>query len=132
MFTPDLDFLAPQQRRLWRVLSEVPDDFVLYGGTALTLRLGHRKSVDFDFFANRRFEPGALEREISWLQGAVRQQSAPNSLVVLVDRGGPVNVSFFGGLSLRRVHDPETAKVVDVTALPVVEPLRGGLVPDRR
>jgi hypothetical protein len=24
--------------------------FVLYGGTAIALRLGHRSSVDFDFF----------------------------------------------------------------------------------
>ncbi len=88
----------------------MPDDFVLYGGTALALRLRHRRSVDFDFFANRRFEPGAIEREIPWLQDAVRQQSAPNTLVALADRGGPIKVSFFGGLSLRRVHDPELAK----------------------
>jgi hypothetical protein len=26
---------------------------VLYGGTAITLHLGHRESVDFDFFGNR-------------------------------------------------------------------------------
>ncbi|WP_373321508.1 nucleotidyl transferase AbiEii/AbiGii toxin family protein [Rivihabitans pingtungensis] len=27
--------------------------FVLYGGTAIALRLGHRESVDFDFFSDR-------------------------------------------------------------------------------
>jgi hypothetical protein len=28
-----------------------PDHFTLYEGTALALRLGHRQSVDFDFFS---------------------------------------------------------------------------------
>jgi hypothetical protein len=27
--------------------------FVLYGGAAIALRLGHRQSVDFDFFSSR-------------------------------------------------------------------------------
>ena len=37
-------------RALWPDLAEVPHSFVLYGGTALALRLGHRISEDFDFF----------------------------------------------------------------------------------
>lgn len=37
---------------------------VLYGGTAIALRLGHRVCVDFDFFHERR-----IARE--WLQGAL-------------------------------------------------------------
>jgi predicted nucleotidyltransferase len=32
-------------------------DFILVGGTALSLQLGHRKSVDIDLFASRRFDP---------------------------------------------------------------------------
>lgn len=35
-----LDVLPPSQRRLWEELSQVPKEFVLYGGTALALRLG--------------------------------------------------------------------------------------------
>ena len=49
-FTPRLDILPPSQRRLWDELSAVPVEFVLYGGTAIALHLGHRESVDFDFF----------------------------------------------------------------------------------
>jgi len=49
-FTPRLDILPPSQRRLWDELSAVPEEFVLYGGTAIALHLGHRESVDFDFF----------------------------------------------------------------------------------
>jgi hypothetical protein len=34
--------------------------FYLAGGTALALHLGHRRSVDLDFFTPERFEDGAL------------------------------------------------------------------------
>ena len=50
-FTPRLDILPPPQRRLWDELAAIPPEFVLYGGTAIALHLGHRQSVDFDFLA---------------------------------------------------------------------------------
>ncbi len=102
-----LDILPAPQRALWRELAAVPPDFVLYGGTALALRLGHRQSEDFDFFSNQSFQPDELERRIPFLEGSTRLQSSPNTLVSFVDRDGPVKVSFFGGLTLRRVQDPE-------------------------
>lgn len=110
MLEPRLDQLPPFQRSLWPELSEVPAGFVLYGGTALALRLGHRLSEDFDLFANRPFHPDDLEREIPFLRGSVRFQSSPNTLVSRVERpAGAAKVSFFGGLPLHRVEDPEAA-----------------------
>jgi hypothetical protein len=44
--------LPPPQLKLWPELGATPESFTLYGGTALTLHLGHRTSVDFDFFSN--------------------------------------------------------------------------------
>lgn len=107
MLIPRLDVLPPPQRALWPELTGIPPGFVLYGGTALALRLGHRTSEDFDFFSNESFRPDDLERRVDLLTGAPRLQSSPNTLVVQVDRNGPVKLSFFGGLSLKRVHDPE-------------------------
>lgn len=49
---PRIDILPEAQKILWPMLKEVPKDFVLYGGTAVALRYGHRKSVDFDFFSS--------------------------------------------------------------------------------
>ncbi|RPI20662.1 MAG: hypothetical protein EHM61_26585 [Acidobacteria bacterium] len=85
----------------------MPSDFVLYGGTALALRLGHRISVDYDFFSNRDFLPQEIESGLAFLAGARRVQSRPNTLTLLVERGAPVRVSFFGGVRMRRVADPE-------------------------
>jgi Nucleotidyl transferase AbiEii toxin, Type IV TA system len=35
-------------------------DFVLVGGTALSLQLGHRKSIDIDLFSNNAFDAKAI------------------------------------------------------------------------
>ena len=107
---PRLDTLPPPQRRLWLELRATPGRFVLYGGTAIALRLAHRESEDFDFFSSEPLESDALMTGIPYLTGATVVQQAPDTLTCVVDRGGPVRVSFFGGLSLNRVESPQAAE----------------------
>src|SRR3989344_6014168 len=40
----------------------IPSDFYLVGGTALALQIGHRISVDFDFFNSKSIPPDFLFR----------------------------------------------------------------------
>lgn len=68
-FKPRLDILPSAQQRLWPELSETPEEFTLYGGTAIALRLGHRPSLDFDFFASTPFIPSALLQKVPYLKG---------------------------------------------------------------
>jgi len=103
VFSPRLDILPPAQRRLWPELSQNPEDFTLYGGSAIALRLGHRHSLDFDFFASQPFAPNDLIRKIPYLRGATVRQAAPDTLTVTVERDGPAQISFFGGLDLGQV-----------------------------
>jgi len=105
-----LDILPPSQRRLWDELMDVPEAFTLYGGTAIALQLGHRESVDFDFFAFKTFQTGEVFTNVPFLQGAEIIQQADNTLTCLVDRGGPVQVSFFGVPNLSPIQDPLTAQ----------------------
>jgi hypothetical protein len=109
-FQPRLDILPPAQRTLWTELDATPDHFTLYGGTALALRLGHRQSVDFDFFSHAAFDPEALAGELSFLAGAERVQVAGYTLTCRVERGGPVLVSFFGNLSLGEAAPRDNAE----------------------
>jgi hypothetical protein len=102
--------LPAPQRALWPELGATPDAFTLYGGTALVLRLGHRTSIDFDFFSNASFDPDQLAPRVPYLRDAERIQVAPDTLTCRVDRGGPVLVSFFGGLGLGRVAAPEPVR----------------------
>ncbi|ABL66069.1 nucleotidyl transferase AbiEii/AbiGii toxin family protein [Chlorobium phaeobacteroides] len=102
--------LPPSQLRLWPELDATPETFTLYGGTALALRFGHRVSVDFDFFSNKPFDPDELVDTLFYLKGAERLQVGPNTLTCRVDRGGPVLLSFFGGLGLGQVEAPDQAQ----------------------
>lgn len=110
VFRPRLDVLPAAQQRLWPELSETPRHFTLYGGTAIALRLGHRASVDFDFFSHEAFEPGSLSTLVPYLRGAVIRQSEANTLTVTVTRGGPVQLSFFGGLRIGKVAPENLAE----------------------
>ncbi len=101
--SPYLEILPAAQRLLWVELSAVPDEFTLYGGTALALHLGHRNSVDFDFFGSRTIDLETLENEIPFLAGAEIIQREKNTLSAIVDRGAPVKVSFFGVPKLPRL-----------------------------
>jgi hypothetical protein len=92
---------------LWPELSQIPEQFVLYGGTAIALRVGGRQSVDFDFFTSQSVSADVLGRSLAFLNGAKLIQSEPNTASFTVDRGGGVKVSFFGGLTIGRVGRPE-------------------------
>jgi hypothetical protein len=105
-FAPKLASLPEAQRAVWLELKPLSPRFVLYGGTALALRLGHRQSEDFDFFADAPLNPDELLNSLSLLKGATVRQKAANTLTVTVHRPQAVKISFFG-LSLRRVGDPE-------------------------
>lgn len=108
-FSPHLEVLPSAQRNLWAELRAVPDEFVLYGGTALALHLGHRDSVDFDFFGSRPLDLGRLEAGIPFLAGARIVQREKNTLSAIIDRGGRVKVSFFGVPLLPRLFPPHIA-----------------------
>ena len=108
-FAPRLEILPPPQRRLWDELGATPSEFVLYGGTAIALYLGHRHSVDFDFFGDRPLDANNLTLALPYLNGAAIIQREPNTLSCIVERGGPVKMSFFGVPRLRRLRDPLVA-----------------------
>jgi hypothetical protein len=109
VFTPRLDILPPAQRRLWDELHDLPPWFVLYGGTAIALHLGHRQSIDFDFFADRPLDEERLLLSLPFLAKATVTQREPNTLGCSVDRGGPVKLSFFGVPRLPRLRPPHIA-----------------------
>jgi hypothetical protein len=109
-FAPHLSILPEAQRRLWVELGDTPDEFVLYGGTAIALHLGHRHSVDFDFFADCHIDPVDLYKRLAYLKGARLVRQEPDTLTCLVDRGDPVSVSFFGLPNLNRLRPPHVAR----------------------
>jgi Nucleotidyl transferase AbiEii toxin, Type IV TA system len=103
---PHLEILPPAQHQLWHELNQVPAEFTLYGGTAIALHLGHRQSVDFDFFGSRPFDPAKLQASIPFLAKARVLQHEKNTLTVTLNRESQVVVSFFGVPNLPRLVSP--------------------------
>ena len=69
--------------------------FYLAGGTALALYLGHRDSIDFDFFTSTDFDSPTLMEELRTIfQGSKIEEkmSQLNTLTLKIDE---VDVSFF-------------------------------------
>jgi hypothetical protein len=109
---PNFARLPPAQRQLWPELRpSVERGFVLYGGTAISLHLGHRRSIDFDFFHDQALAQDDIRAAFAFMRRATTLQESKDTLVVRVPgsaQGGRdnVKVSFFGGLSFGRVADP--------------------------
>jgi hypothetical protein len=106
MLTPRLDILSASQRLLWPELKATPPEFTLYGGTAIALRLGHRASIDFDFFGRRSFDPDRLLATVPYLAASRILQREENTLTCQVKRGGPVLLWFFGLPNIRPIEEP--------------------------
>lgn len=64
------------------------DHFYLAGGTALALQLGHRDSIDFDFFTENEIDTKALFekcKDIFKGHSVVKVQEEKNTLGLLID-----------------------------------------------
>lgn len=109
VFTPKLDRLPGPQRKIWPELRAVARlGFVLYGGTGITLRLGHRASVDFDFFTDKALDRRALQRALPVLSGSLILQDEVDTVSALVRVAKTkVKISFFAGLRIGRVGKPD-------------------------
>jgi hypothetical protein len=107
-FDPKTEILPEPQQEIWPLLAPAPGlSFVLYGGTAVALHLGHRQSVDFDFFRSEPLDKKKLADSFEFIRDAQTIQEDENTLVVIAQMpSGPVKVSFFGGLSIGRVNEP--------------------------
>ncbi len=111
-FEPRLSILPDAQKRLWRSLTAAPSlGFVLYGGTAIALRLGHRPSVDFDFFSDLPLNKAEIAAAFPFMARSQLLQDQPNTLTVNVpDVINPeeyVKISFFGGIGFGRYSSPD-------------------------
>ena len=99
-----LEILPKPQKEFWDELAgAIPAQFVLYGGTAVALRLGHRHSVDFDFFSDQSLGADRLLAAMPSLKPATTLDRKPDTVTVSVPMpSGEVKLSFFGGISFGR------------------------------
>lgn len=89
-FAPRLDMLPTAQYRLWSELAASASlGFILYGGTAVALRLGHRSSADFDFFSERSLDREAIRVAFPFIARSTVLQDRPDTLTLLIPGDDP-------------------------------------------
>lgn len=102
----NFDSLPRAQRNLWPDLYPVSKmGFVLYGGTALALRFGHRQSVDFDFFSTETFMEEDILNMLPFLNTCEKTQSEDNSYSYQTEYGA--RITFLGGINFGRLGYPD-------------------------
>ena len=69
MDTLNLSILSEERRNILPSFISWKDEFYLAGGTALALQIGHRESVDFDFFSPHQFDTEVMMKRLSALFG---------------------------------------------------------------
>jgi len=85
--------ITSRQKEILKKLP-VPPNFYLVGGTALALQIGHRISVDFDFFSSKSIPSNLLDR-LQSIFGAREVEVVLNVSYQLTGRIKGVEVTYF-------------------------------------
>ncbi|EKR8080625.1 nucleotidyl transferase AbiEii/AbiGii toxin family protein, partial [Campylobacter fetus] len=114
--------LPKEQLELYPYLRSITNlGFTLYGGTAIALQLGHRQSIDFDFFIDK--DISNLHDKLLNLDGIIVSkitQQQNNTLTFKTINN--VKFSFFGGLEFVKLStkidsDDNVLKLADLGSL---------------
>ncbi len=105
--------------------SSIVQDGYLAGGTALALQMGHRQSVDFDFFSEKAFDALEMSRSLQAL-GSFKEDTVEKN--TLLGTFNSVKYSYFyypypmiqaatkyTGVSIAHIHDIAAMKLVAIT-----------------
>lgn len=92
-----LETLPSKTAKLIKALQQIQPpflkDFYLSGGTALSLQLGHRQSIDLDFFDQESFDPKLLQIQLERLGQLKSLKLGKNTLNTFLK---DVQVQFLG------------------------------------
>lgn len=109
------DALSPEQRRALLALSPAAErGFYLAGGSALCLRLAHRRSIDLDLFHTGQFDAEELLRELRAAGVPLRGADVERSALWFELEGVETSLLYFDHAPL---VEPETSLGMPVASL---------------
>lgn len=92
----DYSILDPKRLAMLPLFRTFKDRFYLAGGTSLALQIGHRDSIDFDFFSKQDIDTKKLFEELREIFAShiiLKTQEEKNTLTIVIDNS--VKISFF-------------------------------------
>ncbi len=90
------DILNQKRKDILPLLKNLKEDFYLAGGTALALQIGHRDSIDFDYFSEKDFDTKEFFERLQKIFkdfSVQKIQDEKNTLTIIVDKD--IKLSFF-------------------------------------
>ncbi len=117
------DILDTKRKNILPLLAVFKPDFYLAGGTGLALQIGHRDSIDFDFFTRKTIDTVDLYERLVLIFAGHRIdkiQEEKNTLSVFID--GNIKLSFFAyryPLLEASIEEPflSIASIVDIACM---------------
>ena len=88
--------LDSKRRSILPIFKAFKKDFYLAGGTGIALQIGHRDSIDFDFFSKKEFDTKKLFINLKAIfknHSLLKTQEDKNTLSILIDK--EIRCSFF-------------------------------------
>ena len=128
----NLKILGQKRLNILKKLRFLKDyHFYLAGGTALALELGHRISLDFDFYTEKEFDPETLLQNLQKHFEDIDIQlirTAKNTLILSIDN---IEVSLFSYpypliSSLIKIFEVNLASMEDICAMKIVAIIQRG------
>jgi len=72
--------------------SKIFNKAYLAGGSSLALQLGHRRSIDFDFFSEEEFDPSQIKKQLRKIGNYKEETEGPKTMVGLFNN---IKFSYF-------------------------------------
>lgn len=107
-----LDQLDKERQIVWHKLSRFRKSFVLAGGTAIMLQIGHRQSYDFDCFTEDKLPPRFLYRIKNAFGRNVRTKTQTKDFLTIVTSGS-VEITF-AWYPYKPLHRPITTDALSL------------------
>lgn len=112
-----LDILDQKRKDILPLFKEFKTDFYLAGGTALALQLGHRDSIDFDFFSEKSFSTEELFQKIQEVfagHSIIKTQEEKDTLTVEIDSSIKVSFFHYPYQLIKSLIDDENFKIASI------------------
>lgn len=115
--------VVPETLALLKVLNEISllDSFPLVGGTNLSLRFGHRVSVDLDLFTNQPFDPDEIFGAIVKVLPQTRKLDHRGQSIWLIIDGVKVDLILHEYLYIK---GPERVESIHLLAVEDIIPMK--------
>lgn len=79
-----LDILNKEQKQLLHFISLFKREYYLVGGTAIALHIGHRQSIDFDLFKEKKINKNNIFNKIKIAKVSYQTTLSQNGKIMLI------------------------------------------------